>query len=61
MKHTNFFDTSALRAELAEVSRLAKCWNREGGTRACRFLSASWDFLGREELIAEWIAMKRSR
>ena len=46
MKHAKFFDTSALRAELAEALRLAKCWNREGGTQACRFLSTSWDFLG---------------
>jgi hypothetical protein len=61
MKHTNFFDTSALRAELAEALRLAKCWNREGGTQACRFLSTSWDFWDREELSAKWIAMRRSR
>jgi hypothetical protein len=61
MKHTNFLDTSALRAELAEVLRLANAGIEREARAPVDSSRSAGTFWDREELIAKWIAVKRSR
>ena len=60
MKHTNFFDTSALRAELAEVLRLTNTGIEREARAPVDSSPPAGTFWDREELSAKWIAVERS-